>query len=195
MPPKIALCRNNAHRDITVSQVELAYRTAPLVADYLRAAAGIGLCAIPLATMQPVWPVALVLAGLLVMFGGFLAQTWRRQHTRVLLAPSGVALSGRPERRLAWTELKGLRLRWFGTRRQGRGWLELELSGNGRRLVISSALQQFEAVVAAACKAARANGIALDAPTAANIDALLRRPAAAAPAPPTRPDGSWAPRG
>lgn len=178
-----------------MSEVELAYRTAPLVADYLRAAAGIGLSGIPLATMQPVWPVALGLTGLLVMFVGFLAQTWRRQHTRVLLTLSGVALSGRPERRLAWTALKGLRLRWFGTRRQGRGWLELELSGDGRRLVISSALQQFEAVVGAACKAARANGIVLDSSTAANIDALLQHPAAATPTPPTRPDGSWAPRG
>ena len=180
MTVEITHCRNKAHRDITLNEVELAYRTAPLVADYLRAGAGIALTVTPLVLMEPAWPVIIGLIALLVMFAGFLVQTWHRQHTRVLLAPSGVALDGRAEQRLAWSELEGLRLRWFGSRRQGRGWLELELSGNGRRLVISSALHQFEAVVAAAFKAARAKGIVLDSPTLANINALLNRPAATA---------------
>lgn len=170
----IALCRNKAHRDITLGEVELAYRTAPLIADYLRAGAGIGLTVIPLVVMEPAWPVVLGLIALLVMFVSFLAQTWRRQHTRVRLAPSGVALARGVEQRLAWSELQELRLRWFGSRRQGRGWLELELSGDGRRLVISSALHQFETVVTAAFNAARTKGIVLDSPTRANIDALLK---------------------
>lgn len=163
-----------------MNEVELAYRTAPLVADYLRAAAGVGLTVVPLVVMDPAWPVDIGLVALLVMFLSFLVQTWRRQHTRVLLAPSGVALVQPAERRLAWSELEGLRLRWFGSRRQGRGWLELELSGEGRRLVISSNLDRFEMVVKAALDAAHANGVVLDPPTRANVDALLRGPARAA---------------
>ena len=92
---------------------------------------------------------------------------------RVLLGPSSVALVDRAQRRLTWDQLERLRLRWFGSRRQGKGWLELELAGGGQRLVLSSALEGFDRVVAAAVAAARANDVALEPATSANIEALL----------------------
>ena len=113
------------------------------------------------------------LTALTAMFALFLVQTWRRQHVRVLLWPSGLALVDRAQRRLTWDQLERLRLRWFGSRRQGKGWLELELAGNGQRLVLSSALEGFDRVVAAAVAAARANDVALEPATSANIEALL----------------------
>ena len=78
--------------------------------------------------MTPSWPVTFGLVVLIALFVGFLVQTWRRQHSRVLLVPTGVAVIGDGQRRLAWRDLEGLRLRWFGSRGQGRGWLELDSS-------------------------------------------------------------------
>ena len=126
----------------------------PMLADYLRGWTGLGLSGLPLVTMQPSWPIGLALLALRGLFAGFLRQTWRRQHSRLRLAASGVALIGSDGRQVAWRELDGVRLRWFGTRRQGRGWLELELRGCGPRLVVTSALDRFDQVVAEAVQAA-----------------------------------------
>jgi hypothetical protein len=165
--------RADAHPDAAAGEVVLAYRRAPLMADYFRAGAGLALSAVPLATMAPIWPVAIGLASLVGLFGLFLAQTWRRQHSRVRLARGGVALVNGAARSLAWDELDAMRLRWFGSRRQGQGWLELELHGAGQRLVLTSALDGFDTVVADAFHAARANNVPLESATRANVAALL----------------------
>jgi hypothetical protein len=163
------------HPDAAPVQIELAYRRLPLLADYFRGWAGLALAALPLITMTPTWPVTLGLVALIGLFLGFLVQTWRRQHSRVRLAPTGIEFLGDDRRRLAWRDLDGLRLRWFGSRRQGRGWLELELRGGGVRLVMTSALDRFDELVADAVQAANDRGLALEPATRANVDALLRR--------------------
>ena len=150
----------STHHDASSGEVELAYRRLPLLADYFRGWAGLALAALPLITMTPTWPVTLGLVALIGLFLGFLVQTWRRQHSRVRLAPRG-RVSWRPAP-LAWRDLDGLRLRWFGSRRQGRGWLELELRGGGVRLVMTSALDRFDELVADAVQAANDRGLALE---------------------------------
>jgi hypothetical protein len=169
--------RVESHSDAARPEVELSYRRLPMLADYCRGWAGFALAALPLVTMTPTWPVSLALLALMGLFLVFLVQTWRRQHSRVLLAPSGVALSGDIQRRLAWRDLDGLRLRWFGSRNRGRGWLELELRGGGERLVLTSALDHFDELVAQAVQAANDRGLPLEPATRANVDALLKRAA------------------
>jgi hypothetical protein len=175
--PENAAAPGGAHQAAAASGVDLAYRPIPLAADYLRACAGLALAGIPLVAADPAWPVGLGLLALVVLFLVFLAQTWRRQRSRVRLSADGVALLAGAERRLAWRDLDALRLRWFGSRRQGRGWLELELRGGGERLVVTSALERFDAVVAEAVHAARDNGLPLEPSTRANVEALLGRAA------------------
>ena len=165
------------HPAAATAEVELAYRRLPLLADYSRGWAGLGLAALPLVTMAPSWPVTLGLVALIGLFLGFLAQTWRRQHSRVVLVPTGVSVVGDGQRRLDWRDLDGLRLRWFGSRGQGRGWLELELRGGGVRLVMTSALDRFDDVVAEAVHAANDRGLPLEPATRANVEALLSRAA------------------
>ena len=169
--------RAETHPAAASVEVELAYRRLPLLADYFRGWAGLGLAALPLITMTPSWPVTLCLLVLIGLFVGFLVQTWRRQHSRVLLLPTGVSVIGDGQRRLAWRDLDGLRLRWFGSRGQGRGWLELELRGGGVRLVVTSALDRFDDVVAEAVQAANDRGLPLEPITRANVEALLSRAA------------------
>lgn len=169
--------RAEAHSAAAPTEIELAYRRLPLLADYFRGWAGIALAALPLITMTPSWPVTLGLVALIGLFMGFLVQTWRRQHSRVRLVPSGVAVIGEHQRELAWRDLDGLRLRWFGARSQGRGWLELELRGGDVRLVVTSALDRFDDVVAEAVQAANDRGLPLEPATRANVEALLSRAA------------------
>jgi hypothetical protein len=171
--PENPAAPDGAHQAAAPSAVDLAYRTAPLVADYLRACAGLALAGVPLVAADPGWPVGLGLLALVVLFLVFLAQTWQRQRSRVRLSAGGVALLAGAERRLAWRDLDALRLRWFGSRRQGKGWLELELRAGGERFVVTSALERFDAVVAEAVNAARDNGLPLEPSTRANLEALL----------------------
>jgi hypothetical protein len=158
--------------------VELAYRGTPILTDYLRASAGLMLAAGPLVAVDPPWTVRLGLLALILLFAAFLFQTWERHRARVRLSPAGVALLGRRERRIAWPALDGLRLRWFGPRRPGGGgWLELELRGAGQRIVVTSALDRFDALVAEAAQAARERQVPLDPATRANLAAFLGRAA------------------
>ena len=172
-----AAASNSMHPDVPTDEIVLGYRNLPLLADYLRGWAGIVLAALPLVMMRPSWPVGLGLVCLIGLFAIFLIQTWRRQHSTVILGPAGVAVIDQGEHRLARQHLDGLRLRWFGSRTSGRGWLELELRGGDVRLVVSSALDRFDAVVAEAVQAANDRGIALEPATLANVEALLRRAA------------------
>ncbi len=165
------------HPNAARPEMELAYRRLPMLADYCRGWAGLGLAALPLIAMSPTWPVTLGLLALMALFLVFLIQTWRRQRSRILLAPTGLAVSGGGQRRLDWRDLDGLRLRWFGSRKFGRGWLELELRGGGERLVLTSALDQFDEVVAQAVQAANDRGVDLEPTTRANVEALLKRAA------------------
>jgi hypothetical protein len=166
--------------------VELAYRPAGLIADYLRAGLGLALCAAPL--LLPALPLAVRL-GLLVpacLCLALLVQTWRRQRTKIWLSAEGVALVAGRRCWLPWRHLDRLRLRGFnfGRGTQG-GWLELELRGRRQRLVVTSGLERFEAVLAAAVAAAGARGLALEPITLANLAALRRL---------RDPAGSWEPR-
>ncbi len=170
--------------------VELRYLASSIWADLARAAGGLALSLVPLAAGGPPWPVSLGLLALAALFAVFLVQSWRRGRSLVRLSEDGVALlSGGGARQLAWRDLGHLRLRWFGPRRRGAGWLDLELrgSGSGERLSFTSGLAGFEQLLERAVLAADRNGVELEPVTRANlaeVRAVVRGPA-----------GSWAPRG
>lgn len=172
--------------------LELAYRRRAIFADLARGAGGLALVLWPLGALSPAWPVAFGLAALGGLFAVFLFQTWRRAQLRVRLGDEGIAVSGPRPRRLRWRELRSLRLRWFGPRRSGAGWLDLELAGDGERIALTSTLEGFEEVLERAVAAAERNGVALEPVTRANLAAWRGR---AARGPLRSPAGSSAPRG
>lgn len=165
----------------TTGNIELVYRTGPLLADYGRALVGLALGLAPLVLLQPPLAIQLVLGLLVLLFGAFLLQTWRRQRTAVRLSPTGITLADRAgrdmaSRELAWRDLECLRLRYYGSRYHDRGgWLELQLAGGGRRFRLTSALTDFDRVATAAARAAARNDLPLDPTTRVNLDLLLGR--------------------
>lgn len=159
--------------DIPESDLELSYRSRAVMADVLRAGSGLALTLAPLFFLAPSWPVAAGLVALAGLFGVFLYQTLKRRSSRVRLGRDRIALVDPEVHELAWHNLDGLRLRWFGPRRPGAGWLDLELRGGSERIAITSALEGFELVLERSLAAATRNGVVLEAFTQANVDAVL----------------------
>jgi hypothetical protein len=157
--------------------LELSYCRGPLLADYGRSGLGFLLCAPPLVLADMLPWVRVALAAMTVLFLYFGWQTWRRQRTIVRVCSTAIELVGGQQARLAWSELGRLRLRFFGSRREGRGgWMELQLEGDGgQQIAVLSSLERFDAVVDQAEQAASAKRLPLDAATEANLACLLGR--------------------
>lgn len=156
---------------------ELRYRRREMLADYMRAGFGLVICAPALLLIDMLPMVRVGLGFMTLLFALFAWQTWRRQRATVLFSLDGVALAGRPESAVAWDSLSTLRLRFYGSRREGSGgWMELEVASDGGSLKVTSALERFSDVVDAAEHAASRRGLELDPTTAANLAALLGRP-------------------
>ena len=149
------------------------YPRSALFGDYARAALGLALTLPPLLLAAPARLVAVVLALLAVLFAAFALSTLMRQLGTVALDESGIAVEGGWRRRIAWRELRRLRLRWFAARRDRRaGFMQLVLSGGGSRIAIDSRIADFETIAAAAARAAEARGLLLNDTTLANLAAL-----------------------
>ncbi len=149
------------------------YPARALAGDYARAALGVALTWGPLALVEPLPAVGYALGGLGALFAAFGLRTALRQATRIECSAQGLTVSGPIPQRLVWSELDGLSLRYYSTRRDRReGWMQLRLRRRARTVVIDSSLEGFAAVARRAAEAAAARGLALGSATRANLAAL-----------------------
>jgi len=159
--------------------VFLDYPSRALAGDWLRTAMGlaIGLGVLAYAAWNA-WILA-IFGGLSLLFLYFGLRTLERQIQRIALNEEGLFVRDWRERRLAWRNLKRVRLRFYGTRRQHRhqaagddptgGFLELRLDGSDGRVSFDSALPGFALVAWRAAKALREAGGSFDPVTAGNL--------------------------
>ena len=149
-----------------------------MVADYLRAGAGLALTAGPLLFAELLPLVALVLGILAALFAAYGVRTALRQNTAVELSEEGIRTTGPFGTGIAWSDLHDVQLRYFSTRRdRGQGWMQLKLKGAGRTIRIDSSLQGFDEVTEWVARAARQRQLPVSAPTAANLAAMGIAPA------------------
>lgn len=149
------------------------YSRDSLRADYLRAAAGLLLTALPLILVRAHWIVGLLLGAMALLFLLFLLRTAQRQFTVVHVGDKGIRATGPMGKAIAWADIADLRLRYFSTRRdKQKGWMHLTLKGGGGKLKVESSLSGFEDVVDRAVDAARAKGLRLEPTTLNNLAAL-----------------------
>jgi hypothetical protein len=150
---------------------EHRYPARSLLEDYARGAAGLVFLGVALVPMH--WGLHLVfglVAALLLSFG---VRTVLRGRSRIVLDEGGIAIVGPIGKRVAWTALDGLKLRYFSTRRdRKRGWMELTVRGAGAKLAVESQIDGFEEIVRAAAKAAVARGLTVDPSTEGNLAAM-----------------------
>ncbi len=152
------------------------YPPASLTGDYVRSIAGFGVGVGVLATAPLGWAVGLVFGGMAGVFGVFGLRTLERHAARVSISGEGVAETGLRARRVPWSELETVKLRYYGTRRQEKsgdgGFMQLKLRGGGAALTFESNLEGFDYLVWRAAKAAREHGVSVDPGSAGNMLAL-----------------------
>ena len=152
---------------------ELRYPLRALWANYARAAVGVGLIAVPLATADLGVTSAVVLSGLLAVFLGYGARTALRHATRYGLNDRGVFAIGPISRALEWSDIVNVKLAYYTTKRDGTsGWWQLDIKGRRSTMRIDSTLDSFSALAERAVYEARKNCVALSPTTIENLDRL-----------------------
>ena len=157
-----------------LSSADLRYPPQTLWADYIRASAGMLLCALPLLFLEVNRWLGLVLLAGLVLFAVFLARTALRHRTRYLLAADTLCADGPAGAVVEWNRLDRLKLSYFSTKRdRSSGWMQLTLgSAGGRAVKINSTLDCFHDVVERAAEAASETHLPLSRATRANLRAM-----------------------
>lgn len=153
--------------------MRLRYPFRTLTADYLRGGFGMALMFVIWLTLPGDLHVHLIFGGLTLLFALFTIRTAWRQFSEFELRPEGVE-QARPQRRvLLWDGLDSLRLRYYAMRRSREGgWMTLTMRAGDVRCAVDSSLDGFEALVAAAARAAVRRRLTLDDVTRANLEAL-----------------------
>ncbi len=151
------------------------YPVRALSGDYLRAATGLAVgCGVLLSV--PASPAIIgVFGGLAGLFSFFGYRTVERHVTKMAVTDQEIRRSGFGTRNMAWSDLKTVKLRYYGTKRQDRasgGFMQLTLKGGGTSLSCDSSMDGFAHVAWHATKAARENGITLDSSSIGNFLAL-----------------------
>ena len=152
---------------------EFHYPTRALAGDYARAGIGLLVTLGPL-LFVPASPVMMViLGGLAALFFAFGARTALRQWTVVRMDDAGIAADGLLRAQIAWSELEGLALAYYSTRRdRTRGWMQVTMKGRGSRLRIDSTIDGFSDIVRTATRHAEQRGLGLSPATMGNLAAM-----------------------
>ncbi len=157
-----------------MSSADLRYPRQTLWADYLRAAAGVVLCGMPLLLLEVNPWLAAILAGGFILFGLFFLRTALRQKTRYVLGPDTLCADGPAGTLVEWQRLDRMKLSYFSTKRDRTdGWMQLSLgSAGGRTVKVDSSLDGFYDIVERAARAAEATGIELSVATRTNLHSM-----------------------
>ena len=150
---------------------ELHYPLRALWASYARAAVGVGMMAVPLATAQLGAISTVVLTGLAAVFLGYGVRTALRHATRYGFDDRGVFAIGPISRAIEWGDVANVKLSYYTTKRDGTsGWWQLDINGRDSKIRIESTLDGFGAIAERAVRAARTRGVELSPTTIENLD-------------------------
>jgi hypothetical protein len=143
--------------------------------DYAGAALGLAVSLGPLALVELAVPVAWVLGAAATLFLVYFARTVCRQLTHIELDRAGIRARGPLGGAIRWEDLRSLSLEYYSTRadREG-GWMQLKLRDAQRTIRIDSDLEGFARLAEQSAAEAARLGLAIDASTAANLQALRR---------------------
>ncbi len=152
---------------------ELRYPLRALWANYARAAVGVGLMVVPLATADLGATSAVVLTGLLATFLGYGARTALRHATRYGFDDRGIFAIGPISRTLEWSDVVNVNLAYYTTKRERTsGWWQLDIKGRRSTVKIDSTLYSFSAIAERAVREARNRGVELSPTTIENLKSL-----------------------
>lgn len=149
------------------------YPGSAVIADYMRALAGMVITLGPLAVFNVGSVMVYILSGLGALFFLFGISAVLRHLTKIEVSAEGVRIAGPLGRAIRWQDLDSLSLQYYTTRRdKSDGWMQLKIKGGGSVVTVDSALDGFDEIVVRALDAARDNGVALKESTLANLPAM-----------------------
>ncbi len=151
----------------------LRYPARSLIGDYLRAASGLVVGGVVLASTPSNTVIVVIFGAVALLFAAFGLRTLQRNITQVALSKQGIACRDFRMRTLFWRDLDRLKLRFYGTRRRSAqdrsNFLQLTLAGAGTSLSFESSIEGFEMIAWRAAKAARENAVSIDPTSAGNL--------------------------
>ena len=151
------------------------YPPRTLVGDYIRSAVGLSVGLGVMLSVSPTPAIIVIFGGLAGLFGFFGYRTLQRHVVKVAVTDDEICNAGFRTRTMAWTDLEGLKLRYYGTKRQqrgGDGFMQLTLAGGGTSFSYESSLRGFRYIAWRAAKAIRENGGSVDPTSAGNLLAI-----------------------
>jgi len=156
----------------------LYYPLHHLWRDHLRAWPALAFCLALMLFNSPISVIFFLLGGVSLLLAWLGCHTLWRQQIEFELDDLGVARISRwglaSRRRVAWEELRSVRLRYYSTRRdRSGGWMTVSITGRGgTTLRADSDLEGFERLAAVALAAADKLGLTPDADTLNNARLL-----------------------
>ena len=151
----------------------LRYGASALVGDFARSGVGLALTVPPLLFVDVHPFVGAILIAMGALFAVFLARTVDRRLTAVAVDTVGVSVTGVRSRHIRWTDVTGLDLAYYSTRRdRTNGWMQMTLRSPTARLRFESTLDGFDDVVERAAAAAQERGLVLSETSLENLGAL-----------------------
>ena len=152
---------------------ELRYPLRALWASYARAAVGVGMTAVPLATAQLGATSVVVLTGLAAVFLGYGLRTALRHATRYGFDDRGVFAIGPVSRAIEWGDVVNVKLSYYTTKRDGTsGWWQLDIKGRDSRMRLESTLDGFRAHAERTVREARGRDVEMSPTTIDNVKQL-----------------------
>ena len=149
------------------------YERGAIVWDMARGGLGLAVTGLPLVVTPMATTMAVIFGGLATLFGVYVARTWLRSAQAIEVGAEGIRRTGPLAIEIPWDDLDSMGLRYFSTRRdKNGGWMELKLTGNGKKLPVESSIDDFEGLVRHCMLVARRNNLELTEATLDNLRAL-----------------------
>ncbi|WP_281683989.1 hypothetical protein [Thalassobaculum salexigens] len=149
------------------------YERGAIVWDMARGGLGLLVTGLPLVVTPMATTMTVIFGALATLFGVYVVRTWLRTAQAVEVDADGIRRTGPLEIDIPWADLDSMGLRYFSTRRdKNAGWMELKLTGNGKKLPVESSIDDFEGLVRHCMLVSRRKNLELSETTLDNLRAL-----------------------
>ncbi|WP_425407124.1 hypothetical protein [Hwanghaeella sp.] len=149
------------------------YDRRMLLADFARSAAGLFFTLGPALFLNPIPILFWIFLAAGMLFLAFGVKTVQKWMTRVEMTAETLTVTSPITASLTWKGLQSAKLRFYATRRKSRkGWMQLTLKDGHSRIVLDSALEDFDTVAKYAARWILEKRIDLDIPSRENFLAL-----------------------
>lgn len=158
---------------MTDETLHSSYDRGPLLADFARSAVGLFFTLGPALFLNPIPILFWIFLACGMLFLAFAVKTAQKWFTTVTMTADRLTVITPFSASVKWKDLQSAKLRFYATRRKSRkGWMQLTLKDDRAKIVLDSALADFDLVAKYAARWIQENDIDMDIPSRENFLAL-----------------------